>query len=120
MIVVRPAVKDDLIAFNFDKLPWRTRSIAGEKDGRLIGIGGLAYFADGLVLAWAELTDEARKAKVSLHKAALKLLSEARGARRIVAIADNNIEAADRWLQRLGFRPEQVKDTTVWVREWRD
>lgn len=93
---------------------------ARDEDGRIIGIGGVAFLKDGQRLAFTELTDEARKYPVALHKTALKLLDVARqrGIRRIVATADMAASpAAKRWLERLGFIEHHYNGIAVYI--WR-
>lgn len=106
-VTVRPATPADFAAMGIDKIYWRSRAMAGEIDGKVIGVGGFAYLQCGTVAAFGAFTDEARKAKVALHKAGLRLMQQVRDAKlkRVVALADCNIEAAERWLRRLGFRP---------------
>lgn len=84
----------------------RVRAVTGRVGDEIIGIGGLVYLPDGLMGAFARLTPEARRRKVQLHKTALAMLesARARGIRQIVATADPTEPAAERWLERLGFR----------------
>jgi len=104
-VVLRPTLPDDLPHVIGEPLPCRIKAVTGEIDGRVIGVGGLAFLPGGTVVAWAALTDEARKAKVSLHKAGLRMMRDARAAgfKRVVASADAQSPTAVRWLKRLGF-----------------
>ena len=104
-VVLRPTRPDDLPHLIGEPLPWRVRAITGEIDGRVIGIGGLTFLPGGTVAAWTALTDEALRHKITLHRAALRLLREAKAAgySRIVACADPESVKAVRWLERLGF-----------------
>lgn len=106
-VTLRPTIPADIAQVTDDALPWRIRALTGEVDGRVIGVGGLAYLPGGTVAAWAALTDEARACKVSLHRAGLRFMADikAAGIRRVVASADIHSPAALRWLLRLGFRP---------------
>jgi RimJ/RimL family protein N-acetyltransferase len=104
-VLLRPTRPDDIE----NPLPCRVQALTGEIDGRVIGVGGLAFLPGGTVAAWADLSDEARRAKISLHKAALEILrmAQASGIKRIVASGDVSSPAAMRWLIRLGFEPTQ-------------
>ena len=54
-VVVRPATADDFIAFTGSLPHCRTRAWVGEIDGRIIGMGGVAYPPDGPVpVMWAD------------------------------------------------------------------
>ncbi len=100
----------------------RVSALAGRSpEGQVIGVGGLAYAADGRVFAWADLTEEARKHPVALHKAGLRAMRMAResGLRRLVATTDLSVTPAGaRWLARLGFKREEACGAEIWV--WRN
>ncbi len=100
-----------------EPLPCRSRAIAGEIDGRLLGIGGLAYMPDGTVAAYLHVKPEARNYPVSLHRAALMILAEIKKHKipRVVALAEDGIEPAKRWLARLGFEPITIDGNEVWT-----
>lgn len=82
----------------------------GEVDGRIIGMGGLA-FVDGRWIAFCDLTDEARPYKVSIVKAGRAVMEEARraGHKFIYAETDDKEPMAKRWLESLGYQPQQEK-----------
>lgn len=115
-VVLRPTRPDDLPHVIGEPLPYRIWAITGEVEGRVLGVGGLTFFPDGVVRVFAALTDEARTYKVTLHKAALRVLAMARAAgyRRMVTYADPDIEAAERWLERLGFEPVEINGLRVY------
>lgn len=100
-----------------EPLPYRTRGIAGEIDGKLLGVGGLALLPNQTWAAYVHLHPEARNYPVALHRAALLTLNQAKlyGISRVVAFAEDGIEAAERWLARLGFEPMQVDGRDVWI-----
>lgn len=106
-MVISPTTPADVEEFKQQTPPYRIRAVTGRVDGRIVGIGGIAYLPDGTVAAFLEATDEARRHAVTLHREARKVLSEAAraGHRMVVALADTSIEAAPRWLKRLGFEP---------------
>lgn len=112
------ATKADLAERGMD-IPYRMIAMAGRNEaGEIIGLGGIAFLPDGQKYAFTELTDEARKNPVALHKAALTILDAAkrRGVRRIVASADMSASpAAKRWLARLGFKQHEWNNQEVWI-----
>jgi hypothetical protein len=116
-VVLRPATRADFDAMLAEPLPWRVRATAAEVDGKLIGVGGLAFLPDGTIGAFVHAFDEARKYPVSMHRAGLKTMADARalGIRRVVALADKNIDRATPWLERLGFRKMIQEGEGVWV-----
>lgn len=116
-VILRPTRPDDLPHVIGEPLPYRIWALTGELDGRVLGVGGLTFFPDKVVRVFAALTDDARRYKVTLHKAALQVLAMARqhGYRRLVTFADPSIEPAEAWLQRLGFHAHTVDDVTVYI-----
>lgn len=112
-LILRPANGAD-IADLYGNLGPTVRAIAGEVDGQVVGIGGLA-FVKGIVLAFADLDDEMRRRPIALHKAALGFLRQAKqaGHRHVFAECDRNIPRARPWLERLGFRPVDDDGTVM-------
>jgi hypothetical protein len=107
MIEVRPSTLRDLIEHCGDLPPYRVRAFTGLMDGAVIAIGGIAYLPNGNVLAFLDADDAARtKGKLSLYKTAKRLIEEcrARGITTINAMQQIDIEAAEPFLKRLGFR----------------
>jgi RimJ/RimL family protein N-acetyltransferase len=100
-------------------LPWRVRAWAVELDGELLGIGGFAYQPNDTIAAFVMKKPGAEKYAVSLHRAGLMAMQEARrlGYRRIVALAEKTNDAAERWLARLGFKEVMVDEEKAWVWE---
>jgi hypothetical protein len=122
-ITIRAACAADFTQLLAEPLPYRVRAFAGERGGELLGVGGLAFQPDGAVAAFLILTKDesghapARRYKVALHKAGLRVLAEARRLRirRVVALAEQHNEAAEPWLTRLGFQPLVRGGETAWV-----
>jgi hypothetical protein len=103
-LVVRRATREDIVAFsNIATVP-TVRARVGDLDGKIIAIGGLLR-ADGRWFAFLDLTDEARRYKMTLMRTAKRMLAEAReqGVRFIYAERDENEPGAAAWLQSLGF-----------------
>lgn len=117
-IEVRPTVADDLPHFFEDPLPWRIRAMTGVVNGEPVGIGGVAFPPGGGVLAFAAFDDEARRFPVAMHRAGLRLMRELReaGVTSVRTLPEANIAAAERWLERLGFRPtDRIDDMVIWT-----
>jgi RimJ/RimL family protein N-acetyltransferase len=102
-----------------EPLPWRVRAWAVERDCELLGIGGFAYQPNDTIAAFVLKKPGAERYRVALHRAGLMAMAEAKrlGYRRIVALADKTNEAAERWLERLGFREVMVDSEQAWVWE---
>lgn len=114
---LRAAGPPDFDSLLAEPLPCRVRAIAGEIGGEVVAVGGLAYQPDGAVVAFLQAGECARRYPVSLHRAALMILAEAKRLRipRIIAIADEDVEPARRWLARLGFAPDNIDGQEVWT-----
>lgn len=117
---VAPTTKADCEAFYGKELPYRIRAYTGFIDGEVVAIGGLGFPPEGSAVGFADMKETARQwpYAVELHRFALRVIKEAKeaGVPRIIAKADESIEAAERWLRRLGFEP-LTPDRTIW--EWR-
>jgi len=102
-----------------ESLPYRVRAWAVELDDKLLGIGGFAYQPGGVIAAFVLKAPGAEKYRLALHKAGLLAMAEARrlGFRRVVALADQTNEAAERWLARLGFKQVMIDDKQAWIWE---
>ena len=115
---LRPTVRADFNALGIPALA-RVKAVTGvDADGNIVGFGGIAYLPNGKVMAFSELKESAKASPVSLHKAALRVIREAKeaGVKEMVAFSDyERSKAAGRWLARLGFFPEDRLDKLVWV-----
>jgi hypothetical protein len=139
-VTLRPTIAADLSQVIGEPLPYRIRAITGIVDGRVIGIGGIAFPPAGPVIAFAQLasapsTDlrgergqegipEARRFPVAFHRAGLLVVEMIResGVHEVVATADPDSEVAARWLTRLGFMPAVFQRIDgrllfVWMRD---
>lgn len=87
---------------------------AAEIDGEVVAFGGLAFMPEYAV-AFVQGHEHIPKFPLAFHKAVKRGLQEAkdRGITRIIATADENVPAAERWLERLGF----VRRDEVWAWE---
>jgi hypothetical protein len=124
-VVLAPATEEDFAQLTAalygepQRLKYRAIALAAKLDGRLLGIGGVTFTPDGGRWAFCDLTEEAYRYPVAMHKAARETLriAKERGIRRLVATATSGHPAGDRWLRRLGFVPRDVKGVTVYVRD---
>jgi hypothetical protein len=119
-VTLRPTIAED-IQFVTDKpLPARIQGITAELDGRVLGIGGFSFREGGSIVAFVAMTDEAREYPVAIHRAGLAAMALARreGYPRIVAEAESDNPAAERWLVRLGFRRTVLmgREAFIWER----
>ena len=121
MFAIRPTTRADCEAFYGKALPYRIKAYTGLIDDEVVAIGGLGFPPEGPAIGFADLKDIARQwpYAVELHRFARKVIAEAKaaGVPRIVAKADTSIEAAARWLRRLGFEPLNGEGTLfIWRR----
>ena len=119
MFAIRPTTKADCEAFYGKALPYRIKAYTGLIDDEVVAIGGLGFPPEGPAIGFADLKDIARQwpYAVELHRFARRVIAEAKaaGVPRIVAKADTSIEAAVRWLERLGFEPLNGEGTLfIW------
>jgi hypothetical protein len=116
-VAFRPTVPADLPHVISEPLPFRIRAITAHIGDRVLGIGGLGYFPNGIVGAFVAMNDEGRKYPVAIHRAGLAAMDmiRASGERRVVALADQFVPAAARWLERLGFEAVTVDGVTAYV-----
>jgi hypothetical protein len=103
-LVVRKATREDIQAFsNVTDFP-TVKGVVGELNGKIIGFGGLARHR-GRWYAFCDLIPEARKFKITIARAAIRVFEEARrdGVKFVYAEMDQNEPTAPAWLARLGF-----------------
>jgi hypothetical protein len=138
-VILRPTVGADLSHVVGELLPCRIRAITAVVDGRVIGVGGIAFPPHGPVIAFVQLAPlpsadmrddlaeqpvpEARRFPIAFHRAGLMAMDMIResGVHEVVATADADSVVAARWLRRLGFRIAQSqridgRTLFVWTR----
>ncbi len=100
-----------------EPLPFRIRALTAHVGDQVLGIGGLGYLPDGVVGAFVVMSEEGRKYPVAIHRAGLAAMEmiRASGERRVIALADHFVPAAERWLERLGFEAVTVDGVTAYV-----
>lgn len=104
-VVLRPTVAADLPFCIGVPLPHRIRAITAVAGDKVIGIGGIGYRPDGTVVAFVTMNEEARLYPAAIHRAGLMAMDMIRACRvpMVVAEAQEDNPAAERWLLRLGF-----------------
>lgn len=114
---VTPTTPEDFEALPGEPFEFRVKAITAKVGDKVIGIAGLGFHKNGSVIGWARLTDEIRKRPIQLHKAAKAFLADARvkGIHTIIATADPEQPAAERWLERLGFKPDTFLGEKVYI-----
>jgi RimJ/RimL family protein N-acetyltransferase len=118
-IELRPTVPADLQHVIAVPLPHRIRAITALAGDRVLGVGGIGYRPDGTVIAFVAMNDEARKYPAAVHRAgrmAMRMIRET-GLSRVLAEAEADNPAAERWLERLGFRKTEIAGQTAFVWE---
>jgi RimJ/RimL family protein N-acetyltransferase len=112
-VIFRPTVDSDLSAVIGEPLPYRIKALtavvcdpgSAADDGKILGVGGLAFPPGEPVWAFVQQAPEAKNYPVAFHRAglmAMKMIRES-GIREVVATCDADNPAAVRWLRRLGF-----------------
>lgn len=117
IVSITPTNQDDVDEFCPGQAsPYRVKAWTARIDGRIVGIGGFGLMPNGVAIAFLNGSEDLRgRAALSLHRAVKRAIADmAARHRRIIATCDENIEAAERWLVRLGFVP--VSGGKVW--EW--
>lgn len=118
-VKIRPTIPEDIPHCIAEKLPYRIKCVTLVVDDKVVGLGGCAFLPDGTVAAFAQILPAARKYPIAVHRAGLRAIAEARryGVKRMVATPEPGREPAERWLERLGFKPEMVAGNKVFVWE---
>lgn len=113
-----PATEEDIATGG--SFSYRSHAVTARLDGEVIGVGGIGYPEHGAPILWGRLTDAIRKRPVQLYKTTLAIIADARarGITTLVAAADPTVPAAERWLERLGFRARTVNGQKVFI--WQD
>ena len=118
-VELRPARASDLPHLISVPLPHRIRAITAVIGDRVVGIGGIGYRPDGTVIGFAVITDALRKYPAALHRAGRAGMEMVRrsGVPMVVAEAEEQNPAAERWLTRLGFVKCEVDGAAAYVWE---
>lgn len=116
-VELRPTVAADFLALQGAPPKFRCRCLTAIVDGRVIGIGGLVHNPGGELWASVLMAKEARDYPVAIHRAGLRAIAEFKrlGLKRVLASAEPDNAAAERWLERLGFVRTTVGALEVFV-----
>jgi hypothetical protein len=116
-VALRPAVAADLPHVIGVPLPFRIRAITAHIGDRVLGVGGLGYLPNGIVGAFMALHPDFRNYPVAMHRAGIAGMALIResGEPRVVAIADELVAPARRWLEHFGFKAATVDGVTAYV-----
>lgn len=116
-VALRATIAADLPQLVREPLPFRIRAITAHIDHQVLGLGGLGFRPDGIVVAFAIVSDEFRKYPSAMHRAGLEAMKMIRssGESRVIALADAGVPAARRWLEYFRFDPVTVDGTTAYV-----
>ena len=104
-VTIRPTVQSDLSAVVGEPIPCRIRALTVLDGDKVLGIGGIAYIADGTVIAFVQQSEEAKRFPVAFHKAglaAMRMIRES-GVAEVLSTANPDNPKALQWLERLGF-----------------
>jgi hypothetical protein len=99
---VRFAIADDLRTFYGTEAPRTVRAMVGVRDGKIAGIGGVAYEDGKPPYVFFEQAEDAPPRALIIVRGARALL--ARVTVPVFAVADPEIATAPRLLAMLGFR----------------
>lgn len=118
-VTLRPTVLADLPHVIGEELPHRIRAITALDGEKVLAIGGIGYRPDGTVVAFMMANDEFRKYPAAIHRAGfmgMKLIRDS-GVPVVVAQAQAGNPAAERWLERFGFRPCEISGQKAFMWE---
>jgi hypothetical protein len=80
-----------------------------DDDGTVLCCAGLLPMWEGRAEAWALMGGNLKRHFLAIHHAALRFLSVAEF-RRIEAVVDAQFCTGHKWLERLGFKPEGLRE----------
>lgn len=78
-------------------------AMVGEVDGEIVAVGGFAHVR-GFLVAFYDMDEKARPYKVSLVKAAKRMIGSVKAQRVVLAETSAVEPGAKRWVSSLGFR----------------
>lgn len=114
-LTIRLATDADFRAFYDKEPPELWTAMCGERDGKIVGIGGIVYSDDGVAMGFM---DAYERPSVALHRAAIRFMTTMRAVKEpvIFTTCQNDIARAGDWLLRLGFKmtPDIIDDMRVW------
>ena len=117
-VAFRPTTRADVESFVGESWPFRARAVTAHVGDKILAIGGIAILPGRQFVAFAHVSDEMRERyPVALHKAGIRGLKIALdlNAKKVIAVPDKDVAAANRWLERLGFTAAEVKGERVYL-----
>jgi hypothetical protein len=118
-VTLRPTIAADLPLCFAAALPHRIKAITALAGEEILGCGGIGFRPDGTVVAFAQILPTARRYPAAIHRAgrmAIDLMVRAR-VPLVIAEAQDDNPAAERWLLRLGFERTEISGFKAFV--WR-
>jgi hypothetical protein len=101
-----PATEEMIREFYGSNPPRTVRAIAGVRDGEVLGVGGY-YILGRRVFVFSDIKPEAMKEKKAIVRATKIVLGMVRKSGIPgMAIADDGIEGAEKFLSRIGFEKQ--------------
>lgn len=116
--IVRQATAADLAAFYAGRPAPMTQvtvtAWCGELDGEVIAVGGFAH-VNGRLIAFYDMDERARRYKVTLVRAARRIVRDMAARNKVMfAQSDPKEAGAARWIASLGFKPTEFRDIYQW------
>ena len=116
--VIVEATNNDVRRFynGYINRPWQGKAV---KKGRIVlGMGGVSVFDDGTIMAFMDLTEQAKTPIVFRHVLQYLNALAKKGAEPVLAAADASVPRAEDFLTRLGFEPTESFDPDgkrIWI-----
>lgn len=116
-IKISPATAEDVVPFFAGLPPYRLQARIGKIGDTTLGIGGLYFLPDGERVGFLILTKDGKRYPKEVLKAAYAFLRELKedGVPSIRAVADPGIEAAERFLTHIGFKPIKTNGQKLYL-----
>lgn len=103
-MILRPATKEDWVAFYGYPPRFTFKGLAAEQDGKTVGLTGL-LFQRPYVLAFGNLSDPLRPFKTKIGLAVRWMIRAMKDhGRPVIAVANPEEPTASEMLERMGFR----------------
>jgi hypothetical protein len=103
-VEIRPVTHDDICAFfETDSPPFTVKGLSFFLEGELVAIGGVRY-ERGYFIAFSDIKPGVTVSKATVYRCGLEVMKFIKDLGiPVVAMADENLESAPRFLTHLGF-----------------